>query len=82
MSEIWKTNKKIFKKNLRKSLVNFKELKRDIKIQLLLNQHLWKNMKGFKNSLQGFNKFMLINIEIQSIQRTNFNCSIKFKNKS
>lgn len=82
MSEIWKTNKKIFKKNLRKSLVNFKELKRDIKIQLLLNQHLWKNMKGFKNSLQGFNKFMLINIEIQTIERTSFNCSIKFRNKS
>ena len=82
MLEICKINKKIFKKNLRKNQANFKEPRKDIKIQLLLNQHLWKNMKGFKNSLQGFNKFMLINIEIQTIERTSFNCSIKFRNKS
>lgn len=64
MLQIWKINKKIYKKNLKKNLVNFKEHKKDTKILLLLNQLSCKNMKGLKRNLLDFNKFMLINTEI------------------
>lgn len=81
MFRIWKTNKKICKKNLRKNQPNLKGLRKGIRIWLPLNQPSWNNMRDFKNNWRDSKEFTWTNTETWTTYRTSSKNLTSFKSR-